>query len=219
MTIPTFNNKQLFDQVFTHRSFLNESPEKIESNERLEFLGDSILSFIVSSYIYEHFPNFKEGELTNLRSILTNTETLASVSRELDLGSHLKLSKGEEAGGGRENKTLLANIFEALLGGLFVDQGLEAGKEFVHETILSRTEKFLEEYGLKDPKSQLQETIQELHRVSPIYKIINEEGPDHAKMYTVGVYLNETLLAEGIGKSKQEAEKHAAAAALLEIKV
>lgn len=219
MTIPTFKNQQLFDQVFTHRSYLNESPEKIESNERLEFLGDSILSFIVSSYIYEHFPNFKEGELTNLRSILTNTETLASVSRELDLGKHLKLSKGEEAGGGRENKTLLANIFEALLGGLFVDQGLEAGKEFVHETILSRTEKFLEEYGLKDPKSQLQETIQELHRVSPIYKIINEEGPDHAKMYTVGVYLNDTLLAEGIGKSKQEAEKHAAAAALVELKV
>ncbi len=219
MSIPSFNNKQLFDQVFTHRSFLNESSEKLESNERLEFLGDSILSFIVSSYIFEHFPDFKEGELTNLRSILTNTETLASVSRELGLGQHLKLSKGEEAGGGRENKTLLANTFEALLGGLFVDQGLEAGKEFVHDTILSRTEKFLEEYGLKDPKSQLQETIQELHRVSPVYKIINEEGPDHAKMYTVGVYLNDKLLAEGIGKSKQEAEKQAAAAALLELKV
>lgn len=219
MNIPTFNNKQLFDQVFTHRSFLNESSEKVESNERLEFLGDSILSFIVSSYIYEHFPNFKEGELTNLRSILSNTETLASVSRELGLGEHLKLSKGEEAGGGRENKTLLANTFEALLGGLFVDQGIDAGKEFVHDTILSRTEKFLEEYGLKDPKSQLQETIQELHRVSPVYKIINEEGPDHAKMYTVGVYLNDKLLAEGIGKSKQEAEKQAATAALIVLKV
>jgi ribonuclease-3 len=109
MNIPTFTNQQLFEQVFTHRSYLNESKIPLESNERLEFLGDSILSFIVSSYIFEHFPDFKEGELTNLRSILTNTETLASVSRELGLGTHLKLSKGEEAGGGRENKTLLAN--------------------------------------------------------------------------------------------------------------
>jgi ribonuclease-3 len=200
MNIPTFTNQQLFEQVFTHRSYLNESKIPLESNERLEFLGDSILSFIVSSYIFEHFPDFKEGELTNLRSILTNTETLASVSRELGLGTHLKLSKGEEAGGGRENKTLLANTFEALLGGLFVDQGIEAGRAFVQETILSRTEKFLNEYGLKDPKSQLQETIQELHKVSPIYKIISEEGPDHAKLYTVGVYLNETLLAEGVGQ-------------------
>jgi ribonuclease-3 len=124
-----------------------------------------------------------------------------------------------EAGGGRENKTLLANTFEALLGGLFVDQGIEAGRAFVQETILSRTEKFLNEYGLKDPKSQLQETIQELHKVSPIYKIISEEGPDHAKLYTVGVYLNETLLAEGVGKSKQEAEKQAAAAALKSINI
>ena len=214
MNLPIFKNQQLLDQVFTHRSYLNEAPEKIESNERLEFLGDSILSFIVSSYIFEHFPHFKEGELTNLRSILTNTETLAVISGELDLGSHLKLSRGEEAGGGRNNKTLLANTFEALLGGLFVDQGLPAAQKFIMDTILSRTQDLLEEYGLKDPKSQLQETIQELYKLSPQYKTIAEVGPDHAKQYTIGVYLEDKLLAEGLGKSKQEAEKAAASIAL-----
>ena len=214
MNIQDFKNKQLLEQVFTHRSYLNESPQKTESNERLEFLGDSILSFVVSSYIFDNYRNFNEGELTNLRSILTNTDTLATVARELDLGSKLKLSRGEESSGGRENKSLLANTFEAVLGGIFTDQGLIAVTDFINETILSKTEKFIEEYGLKDPKSQLQETIQELHKISPIYKILEESGPDHAKTYTIGVYLFEKLLASGVGKSKQEAEKIAAGEAL-----
>lgn len=213
MNLPEFKNKELFERVFTHRSYINESPEPIESNERLEFLGDSILSFVVSSAIFERFGEFNEGELTNLRSILTNTETLADVSRELDLGKHLKLSRGEEAGGGRENKTLLANTYEALLGGIFVDQGLEAVKSFIHETVLSKTDNLLK-LGLKDAKSKLQELIQELHKVSPVYKILDESGPDHAKIYTVGVFLNDKPLAEGTGKSKQDAEKSAATAAL-----
>ncbi len=214
MNIPEFKSKQLFSQVFTHRSYLNESPDAIESNERLEFLGDSILSFIVSSYIYEHYPSLKEGELTSLRSVLTNTQTLYQFASELDLGNQLKLSKGEESTGGRINKTILANTFEALLGGIFIDQGIEAASKFVHTVIILKIDEVVNSQGLKDPKSMLQEKTQEKSKTSPLYKIVNEEGPDHAKIYTAGVFLDEKLLAEGSGHSKQEAEKSAAANAL-----
>ncbi|MBP6913604.1 MAG: ribonuclease III [Candidatus Levybacteria bacterium] len=214
MNIPEFKSKQLYSQVFTHRSYLNESPEATESNERLEFLGDSILSFIVSSYIYEHYPSLKEGELTSLRSVLTNTQTLYQFASELNLGSQLKLSKGEESTGGRVNKTILANTFEALLGGIFIDQGIEAASRFVHGVIILKIDEVVNTQGLKDPKSMLQEKTQEKSKTSPLYKIVNEEGPDHAKIYTAGVFLDEKLLAEGSGHSKQEAEKSAAANAL-----
>ena len=208
--IPKFKNKDLFERVFVHRSYLNEIPENLESNERLEFLGDSILSFVVSSYIFEKYPEFKEGELTNLRSVLTNTQTLAIVSQKLGLGEQLKLSKGEEGGGGRTNRTLLANTLEALIGGIFIDQGLQEVKEFIEKNIITEIDEIVKTQGLKDPKSALQEKTQEEYKVSPVYKIIKEEGPDHSKVYTVGVFLQTKLLAEGIGKSKQEAEKEAA---------
>lgn len=214
MNIPKFNDKKLNEKVFVHRSYLNETDENLESNERLEFLGDSILSFVVSSFIFEKYPNFKEGELTNLRSVLTNTETLAIVSGKLGLGDYLKLSKGEEGTGGRMNKTLLANTLEALIGGIFIDQGLPKAKEFIEQTIIAEIDEIVKSQGLKDPKSALQEKTQEVHKVSPVYKIIKEEGPDHSKIYTVGVFLQTKLLAEGIGKSKQEAEKEAARNAL-----
>ena len=214
MKIPTFKNKQLANQVFIHRSYLNETAETLESNERLEFLGDSILSFVVSSHIFGKYKTSKEGQLTSIRSVLTNTETLYEISRELGLGELLKLSKGEEAGGGRKNKTILANTLEALIGGIFIDQGIEAAKKFIQENIISLAEKIIESQGLKDPKSALQEKIQESLRESPVYKVIQEEGPDHDKSYTIGVYIGEKLLAEGSGKSKQEAEKSAAYNAL-----
>jgi ribonuclease-3 len=214
MNLPKFNNKKLFEQVFTHRSYLNESDADVDSNERLEFLGDSILSFIVSSYIFEKHKDLEEGQLTNIRSVLTNTETLYETSRDLGLGSMLKLSKGEEQSRGRENKTILANTLEALIGGLFLDQGMGQTSEFVKETILSKAEAIIESQGLKDPKSKLQERLQEAYKISPVYKIIKEEGPDHSKLYTVGVYSGAKMLAQGSGKSKQEAEKAAARLAL-----
>lgn len=214
MKIPEFKDKKLFEQVFLHRSYLNESNEKLESNERLEFLGDSILSFVVSAHIFRKYKNSMEGQLTSIRSVLTNTETLYEISKSLGLGSYLKLSKGEEAGGGRQNKTILANTLEALIGGLFIDQGLPAVKEFIEDNIISQAEEIIESQGLKDPKSALQEKIQESYRASPSYKVEKEEGPDHDKSYTVGVYVEEKLLAQGSGKSKQEAEKAAARAAL-----
>lgn len=214
MKIPAFKNKQLFEQVFIHRSYLNEIAQKLESNERLEFLGDSILSFVVSSHIFEKHKTSKEGQLTSIRSVLTNTETLYEISKELELGELLKLSKGEEASGGRKNRTILANTLEALIGGIYIDQGISAAREFIEDNIISRAEKIIESQGLKDPKSELQEKTQENLRESPLYKVLREEGPDHDKSYTIGVYIGEDLLAEGYGKSKQEAEKDAAKNAL-----
>ncbi len=214
MNLPKFRDNKLFEQVFIHRSYLNEVPRGINSNERLEFLGDSILSFIVSSYIFKKNKDLEEGQLTNIRSVLTNTETLYEISRDLGLGERLCLSRGEEQSGGRKNKTILANTLEALIGGLYIDQGMEVTIRFVKQAILNKSEDIIESQGLKDPKSKLQEKLQEVHKESPIYKTIKEEGPDHSKSYTIGVYIGEKLLAEGSGKSKQDAEKEAARAAL-----
>lgn len=212
--LPEFNNEDLKSLAFTHRSYLNENREVKESNERLEFLGDSILSFVVSSAIYQQYPNLKEGELTSLRSVLTNTQTLYLVSDSLGLGALLKMSKGEEEGGGRTNKTILANTYEAVVGGLFLDGGIEKARDFIKVTILDNQNDFVGQQGLKDPKSSLQEFMQEKYKVSPDYRILEEVGPDHDKIYTAGVYLNDELVSKGTGHSKQDAEKDAAQKAL-----
>lgn len=219
MDIPTFKNKRLFNQVFTHRSYLNEvSGRQLESNERLEFLGDSILSFVVSSYLFKRYKNLKEGELTNMRSALTNTQTLYGIAKSLELGKFLKLSKGEVAGGGRSSKSILANTFEALIGGVYFDQGLEQAKKFIENVLLSNMEDIVKSEELKDPKSRLQEKVQERYKTAPLYKVIAEEGPDHNKVYTVAAYLDDKLLATATGHSKQEAEKKAAKNALSSLK-
>lgn len=212
--IPEFKNKELFELAFTHRSYLNESNSTQQSNERLEFLGDSILSFIVSTYIYDKFGDKKEGELTSLRSVLTNTETLYELSKELNLGQMLKLSKGEEETGGRLSKTILADTYEALLGAIYLDQGLESAKKFIHDTIIEKIDNIVKSQGLKDPKSALQEFLQENKKTSPRYEVLEEIGPDHDKTYVVGAFFEDELLSKGEGKSKQEAEKKAAQNAL-----
>ncbi|MEK7186062.1 MAG: ribonuclease III, partial [Patescibacteria group bacterium] len=205
--LPDFKNKDLFEQAFIHRSYLNETKEALSSNERLEFLGDSVLSFVVSKYLYSKYPNFDEGILTNLRATLVNTITLAQVARELNLGDLLKLSKGEEESKGRENTSLLADSFEAFIGALFLDQGAEAVSDFLTAVLLPKAEFFLSKKALKDSKSLLQESIQAKNQTSPVYKVIKEEGPPHKKLFTVGAYLDGKLLGQGTGKSKQEAEK------------
>jgi ribonuclease-3 len=177
-------------------------------------LGDSILSFVVSSSIYLANPDIKEGDLTSLRSVLTNTQTLYLVSDTLGLGSLLKMSRGEEEGGGRSNKTILANTYEAVVGALFLDGGIEKARDFITVTILDNQSEFVGTQGLKDPKSKLQEYMQEKYRVSPDYRILEEQGPDHDKIYTSGVYLNDELVSNGSGRSKQDAEKDAAQKAL-----
>ncbi len=214
MQLPTFNDLAIRQLAFTHRSYLNENKNATQSNERLEFLGDSILSFIVSSNIYKTYTNLPEGELTSLRSVLTNTQTLYEVAKSLNLGQELLMSKGEEEGGGRSSKTILANTYEAVVGGIYLDQGLEAATTFVTNTILDNADKFVDSQGLKDPKSKLQEYMQEKFKTSPDYEILEETGPDHNKIYTSGVMYNGELVAKGSGHSKQEAEKDAAQRAL-----
>jgi ribonuclease-3 len=212
--LPTFNNPILLDRAFTHRSYLNESKSKAPSNERLEFLGDSILSFVVSDYFYNTYEDFDEGVMTNLRSLLVNTKSLAEVAKELGFGERLKLSKGEEESQGRENQSLLADSYEAFIGALFLDQGIEAARAFITETLLPRAKEIVARKDFKDPKSLFQEYVQARLHAAPVYKVLEEEGPSHAKIFTVGVYVKDTLYGQGKGKSKQEAEEQAAKVAL-----
>jgi ribonuclease-3 len=212
--LPTFKNKQLFEQAFTHRSYLNETKDKIESNERLEFLGDSILSFVVSEYLFKEYPSFNEGLLTNLRSLLVNTKSLAEMAKQLKFGTYLRLSKGEKESKGQENDSLLANSFEAFIGALYLDQGVEEVRTFLADILLEQSKEYVQRKALKDPKSLLQEHVQALKQSSPVYKVIKEEGPAHARLFTIGVYVNDNLLGEGKGKSKQQAEEQAAKEAL-----
>ncbi len=209
-----FNNPELLETAFTHRSYLNEVKGIKESNERLEFLGDSILSFIVSTYIYKLRPGDPEGDLTNLRSYVVKTKSLAEVSQKLNLGQYLKLSKGEELSGGRENPQLLANTFEALLGAIFLDQGLEAAQSLVYDHLFPIFERELKSGPPKDSKSLLQEVVQEMTKQSPHYRILFTSGPDHAKEFTVGVFIKGKEYGRGQGLSKQAAEEEAAKLAL-----
>ncbi|MBI4089404.1 MAG: ribonuclease III [Candidatus Levybacteria bacterium] len=216
MDLPKLKNKKLFEEAFTHRSYLNEAKIKVSSNERLEFLGDSILSFVVSNYLYTNYPHFDEGTLTNIRSLLVNTKSLSQVARELQMGRLLKLSKGEEESMGRENATLLENSFEAYLGALFLDQGMAAVIKFLELVLFPKTQELVDKKMFKDPKSLLQEKVQAKKQSSPIYKVLEEKGPAHARVFRVGVFVEGKMLAEGKGKSKQIAEESAAKAALEE---
>lgn len=216
--LPKFKIKKLFEQAFIHRSYLNEASVKLESNERLEFLGDSIISFVVSEYLFAEYPNFDEGTLTNVRSMLVNTKTLAVVAKELEFGNLLKLSKGEEETKGRENISLLADCFEAFVGALFLDRGIKETEKFIHQVLLSKTKFFVEKKTFKDPKSLLQEAIQAKKQESPTYIVVKEEGPPHKKIFTVSVNIGNVVLGKGKGKSKQEAEKNAAQQALESMK-
>lgn len=210
----SFKNSEIIKQAFIHRSYLNETKETISSNERLEFLGDSILSFLVSDYLYNQYPGLPEGELTNLRSSVVKTTTLATVASNLELGNYLLLSQGEEEGGGRKNTSLLADVFEALLGAIYLDCGLTAVKKVVKELLFPILPQVLAKKAYKDAKSTFQEVVQKKTKVSPTYKVLSQVGPDHAKEFKVGVYVEDTIWGEGSGKNKQEAEQVAATAAL-----
>ncbi len=210
----TFKDQELLKQAFVHRSHLNEAKHVTVSNERLEFLGDAVLSFLTSRYLYETYPNYPEGILTNIRSSLVKTSSLRDIATELDLGELLFLSHGEEASGGRTNHSLLADVFEALLGAIFLDQGIEKARSFLAVYLFPKAKDIIENKSYVDFKSLLQELIQQESRLSPTYEVTRSEGPDHARMFWVEARAGSQVLGAGQGKSKQEAEQAAASNAL-----
>src|SRR3989344_8909049 len=213
-----FKDERLLKNAFIHRSYLNEHKGfKGDSNERLEFLGDSILSVVVSNFLYEQLPKSPEGKLTQLRAALVRTETLAKLATSLALGDYLYLSKGEEESGGRTNSSILANCFEALIGAIYLDQGIEKTEDFLKKMILEKWQ-ILAKSAVSDNKSKLQELTQRESHQSPVYQLLKSWGPDHARRFEIGVYLGEKLLGKGLGKNKQEAAQNAAKDALSRLK-
>lgn len=210
-----FNDLSLLETALNHRSFLNESPEK-SSNERLEFLGDAVLELIITEYLYHQKPDEPEGVLTAGRSAIVRTESLAKVATKLGLGDFLKMSYGEEKTGGRTNISLLANTTEAVIGAIYLDGGLSPAQEFIHTHILPLAQTILKG-SLKDPKSLLQEKVQDLGYLAPVYETMTEEGPDHNKLFTVAVLIEGQNLASGTGKNKQTAQQEAAQKALQKV--
>jgi len=214
-----FKNKDLLQQALIHRSYLNEHPEiKLPHNERLEFLGDAIIEFVVTEYLYKNYSE-PEGVLTSWRASLVNMKMLSQVAKNLNLDKYLYLSKGEYLSSSEKAKiNILANAFEALVGAIYLDQGLKKTKEFIKEKILNRLS-FIFKYKLyEDAKSKFQELTQADFKITPSYKVIRETGPEHAKEFTIGVFLKEKLIALGKGRSKQEAEIKAAQKALKKYK-
>jgi ribonuclease-3 len=210
-----FKNKDILKQAFTHRSYLNEHKDsELVHNERLEFLGDAVLELIVTDYLYEKYPNSAEGELTAFRSALVNAVTMSDAASKIGMNDYLLLSKGEARDTGRARQIILANAIEALIGAIFIDQGYDIAKYFISKYIFNLIEKIVEEKTWIDAKSEFQEQAQENESVTPVYKTLKEEGPDHDKKFTVGVFLGKAKVAEGAGKSKQEAEQVAAKNAL-----
>lgn len=210
-----FKNKNFLFQALVHRSYLNENPRfKLGSNERLEFLGDAVLEFITSLLLFRKLPQYSEGNLTNIRSCLVRTSSLAEIARKLSLGKFLLLSKGEEDLGGRKNATLLANCFEALIGAIYLDQDSKIVENFLLELLIPKLEQTIKTQRFKDYKSLFQEFSQSREKITPNYTVLQESGPDHKKTFTVGLLVDKKLWAKGTGNSKLEAEEQAAKAAL-----
>lgn len=206
----TFKDDSKLFQALTHRSYLNENKDKhLPSNERYEFLGDSILELWISDTLFSMFPSFDEGNLTNLRSLVVRTENLAKSAALINLGKYVLLSKGEETHGGRTNISILADTFEAITGAIYLDQGLKAANEFLDKQLNQSILELSSQSVYKDPKSLFQEIAQAKKGITPHYQTISETGPDHQKIFEVGVYLNDQLIATGKGNSKQKAEEDA----------
>ncbi|MEA3459537.1 MAG: ribonuclease III [Chloroflexota bacterium] len=213
-----FNDKSLLQRALIHPSYLNENPDSpLGDNQRLEFLGDAALDLTVGEYLYHRFSEIEEGELTNLRAALVRMETLALFARQLGLGCYLLLGRGEEESGGRERPANLCDAFEALVGALYLDQGLAAVKEFVKGLVEPEVERIRGEELAKDAKSRLQEWSQARLQLTPTYRTVAERGPDHAKEFTVEVLIGGEVYGRGVGHSKQAAEEEAARKAMAQI--
>lgn len=210
----TYNNIDLLVTAFTHRSYVNEHKKTVsEHNERLEFLGDAVLELVVTEYLFGNFSE-PEGILTNWRSALVRTESIGAAAAKFGFEPMLRLSRGEKRGTDRARAQILANSFEAVTGSIYLDQGYDAAKEFITKSILSTFKGILESGSWMDPKSHLQEVAQSLENHTPVYKVLNEEGPDHDKIFSVGVFVGGVLKGKGTGPSKQAGQQKAAEAAL-----
>ncbi len=209
-----FKNRDLLLQALTHRSYINENPKwHLDHNERLEFLGDAVLELVVTEYLYNNYPN-PEGELTNWRAALVNAIMMAKVSVKIDLNDYLLLSRGEAKDVGRARQFILANALEAVIGAIYLDRGYETAGDFISKIIIPELPKILKEKAYKDYKSLFQEKAQDEAGITPTYEVLKEWGPDHAKNFRVGVFLEKDLIGEGEGPSKQEAQQEAAKKAL-----
>ncbi|MBI5306502.1 ribonuclease III [Candidatus Wolfebacteria bacterium] len=216
-----FKNKNLLKEALTHRSYLNENPRwsvdfMSPHNERLEFLGDAVLELTSTEILFNKFPKSNEGEMTSIRAALVNYQMLAAVAKETGLDEFILLSKGEAKGpeGGKAREVILANAFESLLGAVYLDDGYSSAKAFIEKFVMNHLDEVIEKKLYKDPKSLLQEIVQEKFKITPTYSVLEEKGPDHAKIFKIGVYFGEKIMADGEGLSKQEGEVEAAKNAL-----
>jgi len=211
-----FQNDKLLQQALVHRSYLNEHPDfPIGHNERLEFLGDAVLEIVVTEFLYLNFTSTPEGDLTNWRASLVNAHLLYQIAAALGVEDCLYLSKGEARDKNKKSRQfILANAMEAIIGSIYLDQGLDVAKRFIIKNVVSRLDDILKNMSYLDPKSRFQEKAQEARGVTPHYQILDEKGPDHAKVFTVGLYIGEEKITEGLGSSKQEAQVDAAAQGL-----
>lgn len=209
-----FTNSLLLSRALTHRSYLNEHPEALEDNERLEFLGDAALDFLVGAWLYNHFPEMREGELTRMRSALVRTEQLADFARQINLGAAMRLGRGEIQAGGSDREVLLCATFEAVIGALYLDLGIDAVRAFVEPLLTLAAEQVLVTHRHRDPKSTLQELVQAQGYEPPQYRTVSATGPEHRKTFLVEVLINGKVKAQGTGHSKRTAAKAAALAAL-----
>jgi len=205
----SFHDISLLVTALTHRSYVNEHKSAHEHNERLEFLGDAVLELVSSDFLYRNY-NEPEGIMTALRAALVRTESIGAAGRELGYEPLVRLSRGEKQGSERAHEVILADCFEAVIGAIYLDQGYDAAKDFITKHILVKIDEVLEEGSWRDPKSYVQELAQKIDGVTPVYKTLKEEGPDHDKMFTVGIYVNDKLIGTGSGHSKQEAQTVAA---------
>ena len=211
-----FENDDLISEALTHRSFLNENPNwGVAHNERLEFLGDAVLELVVTEDLFRRYPDYPEGQLTSIRAALVNYQMVAKVARDIELEDYIKMSKGESKDLGRAREVILANAMEAVIGAIYLDRGYAEAKKVIEKFVIeANLGMVIKNHLYKDPKSQLQEIVQEKLKVTPGYQILEEWGPDHKKIFKSGVYFGDKLMAEGEGYSKQEAEVDAARNAL-----
>lgn len=210
-----FHDYSLLSRALTHRSYLNENPgQALEDNERLEFLGDAVLDFVVGAYLYHRFPEMAEGELTSLRAALVRGKTLAQFAQKLEIGRFLRLGYGEAESGGRKRTPILCAAFEAIIGAIYLDQGLDKVKELVESLIAPALVKIMDKSLHKDAKSEFQVWTQARYNITPHYRVVSTTGPDHAKTFTVQVFVDDQVWGQGSGRSKQTAAQAAASMAL-----